>query len=29
MLSNLPVAGVYQAYLKKIERKVGTESDLI
>lgn len=28
-LSNLPVAGVYQAYLKKIERKGGTESDLI
>ena len=26
---NMPVSGVYQAYLKKIERKGGTETDLV
>jgi len=26
---NMPVAGVYQAYLKKVERKGGSESDLV
>jgi hypothetical protein len=26
---NMPVTGVYQAYLKKVERKGGTESDLV
>ena len=26
---NIPVSGVYQAYLKKIERKGGTETDLV
>jgi len=28
-LFNIPVAGVYQAYLKKVERKGGSESDLV
>ena len=28
-LFNLPVHGVYQAYLRKIERKGGSESDLV
>jgi hypothetical protein len=26
---NMPVAGVYQAYLKKVERKGGSEGDLV
>ena len=26
---NMPVTGVYQAYLKKVERKGGSEADLI
>ena len=26
---NMPVSGVYQAYLTKIERKGGTETDLV
>jgi len=26
---NMPVTGVYQAYLKKVERKGGNETDLI
>jgi len=28
-LFNMPVADVYQAYLKKVERKGGNESDLV
>ncbi len=28
-ISKMPVNGVYQAYLKKVERKGGSESDLV
>lgn len=28
-LFNMPVAGVYQAYVKKVERKGGSETDLV
>jgi hypothetical protein len=28
-LFNMPITGVYQAYLKKVERKGGNEADLV